>query len=79
MRRESGSALQNTADSREQLGPTPQEPEVQFWLAADNSNPEFADTAATVKKQVLSILDMLAASSPRAGPVRCSTRRERVN
>jgi DNA-binding response OmpR family regulator len=48
----------------EQLGLTPRESEVLFWLAEGKSNPEIAlilaNTAGTVKKQVQSILEKLA-------------------
>jgi DNA-binding response OmpR family regulator/DNA-binding CsgD family transcriptional regulator len=48
----------------EQLGLTPREAEVLFWLAEGKSNPEIAlilaNTAGTVKKQVQSILEKLA-------------------
>lgn len=47
----------------EQLGLTPREAEVLFWIAEGKSNPEIAlilaNTAGTVKKQVQSILDKL--------------------
>jgi DNA-binding response OmpR family regulator/DNA-binding CsgD family transcriptional regulator len=48
----------------EQLGLTPREAEVLFWLAEGKSNPEIAlilaNTTGTVKKQVQSILEKLA-------------------
>ncbi len=53
----------SAAPRLEQLGLTPREAEVLFWIAEGKSNPEIAlilaNTAGTVKKQVQSILDKL--------------------
>ncbi|HEY0864517.1 MAG TPA: response regulator [Lacunisphaera sp.] len=53
----------SAAHRLEQLGLTPREAEVLFWIAEGKSNPEIAlilaNTAGTVKKQVQSILDKL--------------------